>query len=337
MSILERVYAYVTGRFIKSINYQTIFGAGNIEGGGGGGVSKEYVDEQDEALSERITTNSNDINDLSSRTNQLQTDLNELGEQLETLETEVENLDNDKADKTEIYTKTETNNLLDDKADKSTTYTKSEADTELEKKLNLSGGNMTGTIIQSEEIAIKQSTATKQIIVYGGTSISDGATLALRGKNRSSNGGTFLLNANDGTNTKTLQGYSNGNLTWNNKNIITEDIVEVTLTANTTYINVNYSKCYKIGNKLFMFNIAFSLKSSDCPASTVLYTIEEPLTDNNELYLPLVCTDPSSVPSPRLLQIGGSGTTNNNKIFVKTLALKGGKYYFTSGFFIKRT
>lgn len=216
MSILERVYNYVTGRFIKSVNYQTIFGAGNIEGGGGGGVSKEYVDEQDEALSERIDENANDIQTQQDNLNNLSTRVSNIGGA-------VENLENDKADKTETYTKTETDNLLNNKADKSTTYTKSEIDTELNKKLNLSGGSMTGTITQSAETAIKQSAASKQIVVYGGTSISDGATLALRGKNRTSEQGTFLLNASNGTNTKTLQGYPNGILTWDGKTIVVND------------------------------------------------------------------------------------------------------------------
>lgn len=214
MSILERVYNYVTGRFIKSVNYQTILGAGNIEGGGGGGVSKEYVDEQDEALSARITTNASNIETLSTATNQLQTNLNELGGQVETLETEVENLDNDKADKTETYTKIETNNLINNKADKSTTYTKSEVNTELDKKLNLSGGTMTGAIITKNGTGFKRDVDNDALTLYGGSAYNKGAYLQLAGKDRSSVAGGFTLAATNENTTKYLQGKPDGTLLW---------------------------------------------------------------------------------------------------------------------------
>lgn len=68
----------------------------------------------------------------------LQEDVDNLSDELEAYKEDVTVTLNQKADKTDTYTKTETDTKLDKKADKSSVYTKSEVYTELNKKVNKS-------------------------------------------------------------------------------------------------------------------------------------------------------------------------------------------------------
>lgn len=64
-NLIIRMIEWISGRYVKTVNTETIFGAGNIAGGGGGGdVTKAYVDSQDELLQEQITTNKNNITNI---------------------------------------------------------------------------------------------------------------------------------------------------------------------------------------------------------------------------------------------------------------------------------
>lgn len=67
MSLISRMINYISGKYVKTISNQTIFGAGNIEGGGGGGF--EPTETQLAAINsgidsekvEQIQINKNDI------------------------------------------------------------------------------------------------------------------------------------------------------------------------------------------------------------------------------------------------------------------------------------
>ena len=79
--------------------------------------------------------------------------------------------------------------------------------------LPLSGGTMTGNISKSQDVTFGTNDASYTRF-NGGTSYSDGASLALSGKLQSGNPGSFVLRANDGTQTKDFRGKPDGTLTW---------------------------------------------------------------------------------------------------------------------------
>ena len=58
----------------------------------------------------------------------------------------IQNLQNDKANTTDVYTKTQADTLLATKADILTTYSKAQVDNALSLKLDLAGGTMTGNL-----------------------------------------------------------------------------------------------------------------------------------------------------------------------------------------------
>lgn len=109
---------------------------------------------------------------------------------------------------------------------------------------------------------------------------------------------------------------------------------EVKLTYNTTYIEANYSKCYKVAEKIYMCNIAFQAKSSNIPANTWLIRFPENIVSSGvEVYCVMHCTDRVNVPATLLLQMGGSASFN--QFFVKTNPFTGNKYYFGNVMIIK--
>jgi len=90
--------------------------------------------------------------------------------------------------------------------------------------LPLSGGTMTGTLYFNTggEARIQNNLSTNDgfVSIYGGGGYTNGAYITLSGKDRSTNAGVFSIYANDGVNgTKSLQGKSDGTLTWNGKSI----------------------------------------------------------------------------------------------------------------------
>lgn len=106
------------------------------------------------------------------------------------------------------------------------------------------------------------------------------------------------------------------------------DVAEETITFNSSYIEANYSKVFKVG-KVYMCNIAFQAKSSNVPANTWLIRLSgNVVKSSTEVYCVLHCTDLTNVPTTRLLQLGGSASFN--QFFVKTNPLPGSKYYFGS-------
>lgn len=109
---------------------------------------------------------------------------------------------------------------------------------------------------------------------------------------------------------------------------------KVTLTYNSSYINQNYSTCYKIAEKIYMCNIAFQTAASDVPSGTWLIRFPENIASNGvEVYCVLHCTDRVNVPATLLLQMGGSASFN--QFFVKTNPIPGNKYYFGNAIIIK--
>jgi len=108
----------------------------------------------------------------------------------------------------------------------------------------------------------------------------------------------------------------------------------VNLTYNTSYIQENYSKCYKVAEKVYMCNIAFRAKSSDIPTNTWLFRFPENIVSSGvEVYCVMHCTDITNVPATLLLQMGGSASFN--QFFVKTNPIPGSKYYFGNVMIIK--
>lgn len=90
--------------------------------------------------------------------------------------------------------------------------------------LPLSGGTMTGTLYfdTGGEARIQNNLSTNNgfVGIYGGGGYTNGAYIILSGKDRSTNAGVFSIYANDGVNgTKSLQGKSDGTLTWDGKSI----------------------------------------------------------------------------------------------------------------------
>lgn len=57
-------------------------------------------------------------------------------------------------------------------------------------------------------------------VILSGNAYQDGASFYLIAKDYATNGGSFQINAHDGTNVKTLLGKPDGTLTWGGKNIV---------------------------------------------------------------------------------------------------------------------
>jgi len=177
LNAFKGLVSSVRGAFNNDPRYQQNFEWYPGSGGGGGDVTKAYVDQQDAALARRIDGNSTDIDDILLH--------------LTTLDTEVDNLDNDKADKENTYTKTETDSLLDNKADKATTllgygitnaYTKTETDSLLDNKADkattLSGYGITDAYKKTEvdtELDKKLDKRTTGVEVYSHSNATQGA------------------------------------------------------------------------------------------------------------------------------------------------------------------
>ena len=142
-------------------------------------------------------------------------------------------------DTTVIPTVPTTLSAFTDDLGSSPTHTHSQYLTEhqsLDGLLALIGGIMSGTITFSTSTAIKSSTDSNRIIVFGGTTSTDGAYLRLGSKNdpTESKKGNFKLSANDGVgHSAMLYGDAEGTLTWRNKKVLTED--DLTVIENGTY------------------------------------------------------------------------------------------------------
>jgi hypothetical protein len=84
--------------------------------------------------------------------------------------------------------------------------------------LPLSGGTVTGDIRHdnaSGYFTFREMRSDKAFVVLNGNSLDGGASLSLYGKDwDNANKNSFILQANDGTNSKTLQGFADGTLTW---------------------------------------------------------------------------------------------------------------------------
>ena len=104
--------------------------------------------------------------------------------------------------------------------------------------LSLSGGTMTGTIVSNVSFgtpAISMSTDDNACFVFGGSGRNKGARIGLNGKDSSSYGGCFTISADNGTNTKQLQGSPDGTLTWDGKTVI----VGTEATETTTFASIS--------------------------------------------------------------------------------------------------
>ena len=106
--------------------------------------------------------------------------------------------------------------------------------------LPLVGGTMTGTLYfnasenSNNRIQNNFNNNDGSIAIYGGQGYTNGAYLSVYGKSHSSYAGRFRIAANDGVNTKFLQGQPDGTLTWDSKNIITSANIQAGTTASTS-------------------------------------------------------------------------------------------------------
>ena len=114
--------------------------------------------------------------------------------------------------------------------------------------LPLTGGTMSGEIIQTQNSAIRRNVDNSSLTLYGGTE-GTSAYINLIGKNNSTNPGHFMIRAIDGTNNAFLDGAPNGTLTWAGKNVAWD---VKTGTANGT-ISVNGSNVsvYGLGSRAY--------------------------------------------------------------------------------------
>lgn len=84
--------------------------------------------------------------------------------------------------------------------------------------LSLSGGTMTGAITRKTVLA-QNAVNNSYIAIYGGSSSTAGGRIGLRGSTYSTDPGSFLLNASNGTTQKALLGKPDGTLTWDGQAI----------------------------------------------------------------------------------------------------------------------
>lgn len=134
---------------------------------------------------------------------------------------------------------------------------------DLKKKLSLSGGTMTGTIITEVNIALKRELDDADLHIYSGTALNKGASLLMNGKDRTYDPGAFKLYATDGTNTKELKGKPDGSLTWNGYSLTaTSTALTMTLSGSTEIsINANESRLFKIANLCIVYvNVTLATK-----------------------------------------------------------------------------
>jgi hypothetical protein len=99
---------------------------------------------------------------------------------------------------------------------------------ELNGKLNLSGGTLNGTLTFSKTNTKVWDFSNDNYkgleIVVGGQHEQTGASLNLYHKDSKTSPGVFFLCAADGTNKKFLLGHPNGSLTWDTKEVATDNI-----------------------------------------------------------------------------------------------------------------
>ena len=89
----------------------------------------------------------------------------------------------------------------------------------LQKLLPIAGGTMTGDLALSLNAAVKRVDAAGVLALRGGMSTSDGAYLALYGKDAAELG-MFTLAVSDGSNVYRLQGKNDATLTWCGNSIV---------------------------------------------------------------------------------------------------------------------
>lgn len=100
--------------------------------------------------------------------------------------------------------------------------------TDLDNYLALTGGVMSGDIeFSASEWKIKGNDIDNdgELSIVGATDELNGANLNLYGRNHTEDG-SFELNANNGTNTKTLKGTASGSLQWDGNEISTKNYVD---------------------------------------------------------------------------------------------------------------
>ena len=300
--------------------------------GGGSGVSKEYVDEQDEALSVRITTNQANINTIDN-------DLNDLKNNVETIETEIENLDNDKADKETTYTKTEVDTKFNEKLVDDTDYT-TPLDTD---KL----ANLTNTNKQVKRITFANLWTWILTKITGicekGIQVASGKIGHTNSITPPSSYSRFILGILD------EQGHFKGTpVGYQYSEVYTSSLDNCLFTrtgANNMYVNYlkstngtltktsvitnDYSHYVKCGN-IYQLSIGFQ-NSLDITKDTLLYTLPETISSASiEMYI-VISTVAGDT---RILQCGGGGSGSlGSQIKAKQVIPAG--YWFGNAIFIK--
>jgi len=89
------------------------------------------------------------------------------------------------------------------------------------KKLERSGGTMTGPVRTSVDDFIRKTTDDGYLCLTGATDSSKGARIVLSGQDRAGLGGRFSLVARDQSGEKVLAGTPSGSLSWGNNEVLT--------------------------------------------------------------------------------------------------------------------
>lgn len=143
--------------------------------------------------------------------------------------------------------------------------------------LPLSGGTMTGNIILSDNYANIATDATNKYLRFMNLDYNGGASLYLYGSTyNSADAGSFVFNAYDGTNRKTLRGKSDGSLAWDSYNVITDNIVtaNMTLTSNfEQYTSGDTTNAIRAGNVVTVVGVLKPKSNIASGSSTTMFTL----------------------------------------------------------------
>lgn len=92
--------------------------------------------------------------------------------------------------------------------------------------LPLSGGTMTGTIVNNSANFVTRPNDTGELLLFSGTAGSSYPVIALRGKNRSSEAGSCFIRTIDSSNIKILMMKPDGTLTWGGQPLLPVGVVQ---------------------------------------------------------------------------------------------------------------
>ena len=137
--------------------------------------------------------------------------------------------------------------------------------------LPLSGGTMTGTLVSTQAITVRQNADNASSQVYGGT---DGTSskLVLFGKANSTYPGVFSLEARNGSNVKSLYGTPDGTLSWGGEQVaIANQTFQLSDTFATKFPSGADLNNYTTAGTYISTGASITNSLSNCPVSGVAF------------------------------------------------------------------